>query len=75
MDFVIRNGRNINTLINVTDSNSIDEINAREIKALLMASRELRCNNLQIITWDYSNEETFEAKKIRFVPIWRWLLQ
>ena len=50
MDFVIRNGRNINTLINVTDANLIDEINAREIKALLMASRELHCNNLQIIT-------------------------
>ena len=71
VDFVIRNGRNINTLINVTDSNSIDEINAREIKALLMASRELRCNNLQKITWDYSNEETFEGKKIKFMPIWR----
>ena len=25
-------------------------LHAREIKALLMASRELRCNNLQIIT-------------------------
>ena len=75
VDFVIRNGRNINTLINVTDSNSIDEINAREIKALLMASRELRCNNLQKITWDYSNEETFEGKKIKFMPIWRWFLQ
>ena len=50
VDFVIRNGRTINTLINVTNASSKDEINAREIKALLMASRELRCNNLQIIT-------------------------
>ena len=75
VDFVIRNGRSINTLINVTNASSKDEINAREIKALLMASRELRCNNLQIITWDYSNEETFEGKKIKFMPIWRWLLQ
>ena len=75
VDFVIRKCRNINTLINVTNANSIDEINAREIKALLMASRELRCNNLQIITWDYGNEETFEGKKIKFMPIWRWLLQ
>ena len=75
VDFVIRNGRTINTLINVTNASSRDEINAREIRALLMASRELRCNNLQIITWDYSNEETFEGKKIKFMPIWRWLLQ
>ena len=75
VDFVIRNGRTINTLINVTNASSTDEINAREIKALLMASRELRCNNLQLVTWDYSNEETFEGKKIKFIPIWRWLLQ
>ncbi|MCL4480683.1 MAG: DUF4143 domain-containing protein [Candidatus Thermoplasmatota archaeon] len=75
VDFVIRNGRNINTLINVTDANSIDEINAREIKALLMASIKLRCNKLQIITWDYSNKEIFEGKKIKFMPNWRWLLQ
>ena len=75
VDFVIRNGRSINTLINVTNASSKDEINAREIKALLMASRELRCNNLQIITWDYSNEETFEGKKIKFMPNWRWLFQ
>ena len=75
VDFVIRNGRSINTLIKVTNASSIDEINAREIKALLIAPRELHCNNLQIITWDYSNEETFEGKKIKVMPIWRWLLQ
>ena len=73
--FVIRNGRTINTLINVTSASSIDEINAREIGALLMASRELRCNKLQIVSCDYSNEETFEGNKIKFIPIWRWLLQ
>ena len=42
VDFVIRNGRTINALINVTNASSRDEINAREIRALLMASRELR---------------------------------
>ena len=47
----------------------------QEIKALLMASRELLCNNLQIITRDYSNEEIFEGKKIKLMPNWRWLLQ
>ena len=50
VDFDIRNGRTFNTQINVTDASSIDEINAREIKALLIASRELHCNNVQIIT-------------------------
>ena len=75
LDFVIRNSRTINTLINVTNSSSIDEINAREIRALLIASRELLCNNLQIVSWDYSNDETLEGKKIKFTPIWRMLFQ
>ena len=63
VDFVIRNGRNINTLIKVTNANSIDEINAREIKALLMASRKLRCNNLQIITWIIATSKLLKERK------------
>ena len=65
VDFVIRNGRDIKTLINVTDANLIDEINAREIKALLMASRELRCNNLQI-SWSNCTTGNFGGFKLIF---------
>jgi len=46
----------------------------REIKALLKASDELRCKNLLCITWDYEDLEVIEGKKIKFLPLWKWLL-
>jgi len=47
----------------------------REMKALLEAGTELSCSNLLVITWDYENQEIFKEKEIRFVPLWKWLLQ
>ena len=52
----------------------IEEIKEREINALLKSSKELRCNNLIVITWDYEAEEKTKGKKIKFIPLWRWLL-
>jgi len=40
----------------------------------LKASKELKCKNLKVITWDYESEEEFKNQKIKFVPLWRWLL-
>ncbi len=74
VDFVIKNGVNIKQLIQVTCMESRDEIERREIRALLKAGRELKCRNLLVITWDYEGEETSEGRKIKFVPLWRWLL-
>jgi len=51
VDFVITKGLEIKESIQVTYANSIDEINKREFKGLLKASKELKCNNLSIITW------------------------
>ncbi|MCK4491660.1 MAG: hypothetical protein KAU03_03495 [Candidatus Altiarchaeales archaeon] len=46
----------------------------RELRSLVKASRDLRCDNLLVITWDYESDEEFKGKEIRFVPLWRWLL-
>jgi len=47
----------------------------REVNALLKASEELRCNSLQVITRDYEGIEEIKGKKVRFVPLWKWLLK
>ncbi len=47
----------------------------REIKALMKASRELKCNRLTFITWDMEKEERINGKKIKYTPLWRWLTQ
>lgn len=46
----------------------------REIKPLLKASKDVKCNNLMIITSDYEREEKIGSKKIKYIPLWRWLL-
>lgn len=74
VDFVVKEGNEVRELIQVSYVNVKEEIKEREIKSLLKASDDLKCENLTIITWDYENEETLENKKIKFVPLWKWLL-
>ena len=74
VDFVIKDGIRVSQLIQVTYASSKETIKDREIKNLLIASAELRCNNLLVITWDYEAEERIKGKKIRFIPLWKWLL-
>jgi len=74
VDFVIKDGKSIALLIQVTNISSKREIGERELDSLLRASEELRCNNLLVITYDYEDEEKISGKKIRFIPLWKWLI-
>ncbi len=78
VDFLIKDGLKIKQLIQVSAINNINELNKREIRALLYAKDELRCDNLMIITLDYESEEEFhwfgKVGKIKFTPLWKWLL-
>ena len=74
VDFVIKEGLKVKQLIQVSYASERDEINEREIKSLLKASELLKCKNLLCITWDYGALETIGRKKIKFVPLWKWLL-
>jgi len=71
VDFVLKKGSKIEQLIQVTYINSKEEIREKEITSLLKASKELKCKNLLIITWDYESKE----KGIKFIPLWKWLLE
>ena len=75
VDFVIKEGLKVKQLIQVTYASSKDEVEKREIKALLKASELLKCKDLLIITWDYEDEIKVENKIIKFIPLWKWLLQ
>jgi predicted AAA+ superfamily ATPase len=43
-------------------------------KSLIKASKELKCDNLLIITWDYEAKEIYKKMEIDFMPLWKWLL-
>jgi len=74
VDFLVREGLGIKQLMQVCFSISDEATRKREIKALLKASEELRCENLTIITWDEEGEEKSDSKIIKIVPLWKWLL-
>ncbi|MCX8182999.1 MAG: ATP-binding protein [Crenarchaeota archaeon] len=74
VDFIVKNGLNIKQLIQVTYATGRDEVNPREVKALLKASGELRCKDLLVVTWDYEDEAVSNGRKIRYIPLWKWLL-
>jgi len=74
VDFIIKKGKKIQQLIQVSYANSKEEIREREIKSLIKASKELKCKNLLIITWDYEATETIQKQKIKYIPLWKWLL-
>lgn len=74
VDFVLKKGRKIETLIQSCAEIENFQTKEREVRALLKASEALRCSNLQVVTFDYENEEVIEGKRIRFTPLWKWLL-
>ncbi len=74
VDFVLKNGIEIERLIQVCFRMEDLDIKKRELRALYEASSELSCNELLVITWDYENQEVFREKRIKFIPLWKWLL-
>jgi len=75
VDFVIKEKTKIIQLIQSTYITDKEDLKEKRIKSLIKASNELRCNNLLIITWDYEDESKIDRKKIKFIPLWKWLLQ
>ena len=76
---MIKEKTKIKELIQVCFNINDQETKKREVRALIKAGKELKCNNLFVITEDYEAEEIvkwFNAKsKIKFVPLWKWLLE
>ena len=74
VDFVVKEGLKIKELIQVCYDIESENTKSREIKSLLKASIELKCNNLVIITNDKDGEERINGKKIKYISLWKWLL-
>ncbi len=71
-DFIIKKGKKIIQAIQV--SYQIKENREREIKGLLEAIQAFKLKEGIIITEDYEAEEKIENKTIKFIPLWKWLL-
>jgi hypothetical protein len=75
VDFVVRNGNTVQQLIQVCYDIEHPDTKAREINALLRASKELSCDDLMIITGGYEGEEAVKGNMIKFVPLWKYLIE
>ena len=69
-----RNEALVEQLIQVCADPSDPDTKKRELRALVKAGRELRCRNLLVLTEDYEAMEKFKDRRIRFRPVWKWLL-
>ncbi|MFH2106450.1 MAG: ATP-binding protein [Candidatus Micrarchaeota archaeon] len=78
VDFIVREGLRVIRLIQVCYDLAETRTKERETRALLKASQELKCTNLFVITEKYEAEKEIEwfgiKGKIRYVPLWKFLL-
>lgn len=74
VDFIINEGLKVKQLIQACYDITDYDTRKREVKALLKASNELKCNNLLVITEDKEGLEKVENKKIKYLPLWKWLI-
>ncbi|AGJ61971.1 ATP-binding protein [Saccharolobus islandicus] len=51
-----------------------DKIEEKEIRSLLKAEEMLRTKELIMITYDIEGEEEREGKKIKLIPLYKFLL-
>ncbi len=75
VDFLIKHGNKISSLIQVTESLENDKVRKREVDALIKAMHELKVTKSLILTYD--NEEMIKSgnKHITVKPIYKWLLE
>jgi predicted AAA+ superfamily ATPase len=73
VDFILKEGIKVKALYQVVWDISSPQTLKREIKSLIEAGEELDCNNLTIITWDEEGETKVKGKKIKLIPLWKWL--
>lgn len=73
IDFVLKTGTKVSTLIQTCYETADSETEKRETKALIEGDEELNCQDLSIITWDKEKEKIIKNKKINFIPLYKWL--
>lgn len=71
-DFITKDGNNMTAIQVCFD---IENTKERELKGLLEAMNEFKIRKGTIITEDYEYEEEISEKKIKYIPLWKWLLK
>ena len=73
-DFIIREGFRINQAIQVVFEIKDEKSRQREVNGIINCAKEFNLKEGLIITKDYESREMLDGIKIKFVPLWKWLL-
>lgn len=74
-DFVVRKGLKITEAIQVTRSLADPKAAEREVAGLLEAMEKFKLKTGLIITENQEEEKVIAGKKIKIMPVWKWLLK
>jgi predicted AAA+ superfamily ATPase len=75
VDFVIKQGQRVVQLIQVCYDIDHYATRKRELISLTKAGKELGCQDLTILTWEHKAEEEHAGPRVKFLPLWRWLIR
>jgi len=79
VDFVVKRGRTVSQLIQVSADIASPAVWARESRALLRAGAALGCSDLLVLTASFEAERDAawygQKGHIRIMPVWRWTLE
>ncbi len=75
VDILVKDGMKVHELIQVCWNFEDPKTKKRELKGLLSGCEEFKLKKGVLITEDIEKEETIDGIKIKYVPLWKWLLQ
>ena len=71
----VKKGKKVTQLIQVCYDAQDFMTRDRELRVLLKASDEFKCNDLLLITMHEEKEEKIEGKTIKIMPVSKWILE
>lgn len=74
VDFLIKENTKVTELIQVCWDVSDERTKQRELRSLFKAMEELDKKEALVITDEFEEREEHKEKTIRFIPLWKWLL-
>ena len=74
VDFIIKENLKVSKALQICWEINRPETRTREIKPLLKVMEKLKIDKGFIITQDLEKEENIGEKKIKYLPLWKWLL-
>ncbi len=79
VDFVVKEGTRVIQLIQVCLNLDDPKTKSREVRALLKASKDLKCKDLLVLTDSTEGQEAMSwfgiVGTVRYLPVWQWLLR